>query len=284
MAKYAFRSIFVAAPGNVLLAFDLSQAETWIVAAKANEHNMWRALRGGDIHCDTAFILFNADNGCEHKWHKNPDETYDCLNCATIISKDGRYLGKRYNHASSYRMSYYKAAEIINKDSILTGVSVSLSQSKMYSERWHNYYHIKSWWQEIEIKLGIDRTITTVYGFRRQFFGQWGEELFKEATAHEPQATVADHCNGATHPDLGITGGIIGVRRDLKRLQVGKIVHTAHDSLAVECPKEAADDLIPVIYKNMKRPLIVNGHEFTIPVDGEIGERWGELEKIKLVA
>jgi hypothetical protein len=29
---------------------------------------------------------------------------------------------------------------------------------------------------------------------------------------------------------------------------------------------------------------VVNGEMFTIPVDLEIGERWGELEKIKLAA
>jgi len=28
--------------------------------------------------------------------------------------------------------------------------------------------------------------------------------------------------------------------------------------------------------------MIVNGEQFTIPVDCEVGERWGELEKVKL--
>jgi hypothetical protein len=30
----------------------------------------------------------------------------------------------------------------------------------------------------------------------------------------------------------------------------------------------------------MYRPLLINNVEFYIPVDGEVGERWGELEKL----
>lgn len=284
--KIPFRSIFIAHPGNELLAFDLSQAETWIVAAKAHEQNMFRALNGGDIHSDTAVALFHPEmTYCEHKWQKNDDDSVQCLShCGTLISKDGRYLGKRYNHASSYRMSYLKAAEIINKDSIITGVAISNAQSKLYSERWHGYYSIKGWWSEIELQLGeAGRTLETVYGFRRTFYGPWGDELFKEATAFEPQSTVSDHCNGAVHPDLKIEGGIIGIRRYLKANPrvPAKIVHTAHDSVTLDVHKSAVDDMIQVCYKNLHRPLIVNGYEFTIPVDGERGERWGELSKIK---
>jgi hypothetical protein len=283
--KYPIRSMFqIRKPGNILLAFDLSQAETWCVAALAREQNMFHALRNGDIHAQTGVVLFHDKNaGCPHTWAGKDDKT--CNICGVIVLKDERYVGKRYNHASSYRMGSNRAAEVINKDAIDTGVSVSLAQSKTFSLKWHSYYHLKGWWDRIEYALGANnRTLTTVYGFERTFFGFWGDELFKEATAFEPQSTVADHAFGAVHPDLGIEGGIIGIRKAFQSQREVLIVHTGHDSVTIECPAAVKDDVIPVVYKNFYRPLIVNEEEFWIPVDGEMGERWGEMEAIKLAS
>lgn len=271
-------------PGNVFLAFDLSQAETWCVAALANEHSMFHALKNGDIHAQTGVYFFHDKFAhCEHVWSGKDDKT--CNLCNVCVLKDERYVGKRYNHASSYRMGAHRAAEVINKDAIDTGVSVSLAQSKTYSLKWHSFYHLTQWWNDIEYRLGQNnRTLRTVYGFERTFYGFWGDELFKEATAFEPQSTVADHTFGAVHPEIGISGGLIGVRKKLRHISEILLVHTAHDSLVLELPKAIQDDIIPIVYKEMHRPLIINDHEFTIPVDGEVGERWGEMEALKLAA
>lgn len=275
--------MFMARKGNVLLQFDLSQAETWVVAYRANESNMKAALRDGDIHALTGVVLFHDDKvGCPHKWSGKDDKA--CANCGVIVLKDERYVGKRYNHASSYRMGSNRAAEVINKDSIETGVSVSLAQSKSYSQKWHSFYYLKGWWDEVEFNLGKSRTLTTVYGFRRTFFGQWGEELFKEATAFEPQSTVADHAFGAIQPELGISGGIIGVRRLFRGNRDVRLAHTAHDSIMLEIPANLVSDIAPQVYNQMYRPLVINGEQFHIPVDAEVGERWGEMETLKVAA
>lgn len=276
--------MFRATANNVLLAFDLSQAETWCVAALANEQSMFYALKNGDIHAQTGVVLFHEKfTYCDHQWTGQSDKR--CTECGVVVLKDERYVGKRYNHASSYRMGFSRAAEVINKDSIDTGVSVSLTQSKKYSEKWHGYYHLKQWWDSIEDKLNTQRrTLRTVYGFQRTFFAPWGDELLKEATAFEPQSTVADHTFGAIQPEVGISGGIIGVRRKVQHIGEVKLVHTAHDSLMLELPRAILDDIIPLVYTQMLRPLIINNIEFTIPVDGEVGERWGEMESIKVTA
>lgn len=270
--------------GNVFLAFDLSQAETWCVAALAREQSMFQALREGDIHAQTGVYFFHERNAyCPHTWTGKDDKT--CNLCGVVVLKDERYVGKRYNHASSYRMGANRAAEVINKDAIDTGVSVSLAQSKGFSLKWHSFYHLKGWWDDIEYRLGQNqRTLTTVYGFKRRFFGFWGEELFKEATAFEPQSTVADHAFGAVHPELGIEGGIIGVRKKLRGISEVLLVHTAHDSLMLELPASIVDDIAPIVLGQMQRPLIINEQEFIIPCDGEVGERWGEMEALKVEA
>lgn len=260
------RSMVVAPKGKVLIACDLSQAESWIVAYRANEPRMKHALNFGDIHRETALGFFD----------KTPE---------TIITEE-RYIGKQFNHASSYRMGPERAAELINKKSDQPPfVTVSLPQAKEFSRKWHELYNVKTWWSEIEEQLNHTRSITTTYGRRRDFFAAWGNELFKEATAYEPQSTVADHFNGAVHPELGIEGGLLGVYRKLIQTQSDDslaIVHQAHDSLMMECPFEIRLEVASIITEQLRRPLIINGETFTIPSDCEIGERWGEMEKVKI--
>src|SRR5881628_249621 len=95
--KYKLRSMIVAPKGKTLIAFDLSQAETWVVAWLANEPNMKHFLLNSDIHTETAVALF-------HKLF------------AQIIVEE-RYIGKQNNHANSYGMGPDRQAQVINKRS-----------------------------------------------------------------------------------------------------------------------------------------------------------------------
>lgn len=284
MKKVSVRSMFVAPPGKLLVTADLSQAESWIVAYLAQEKNMQWSLNCSDIHTDTAAALFSPDVFCQHEWLKH-DDMFTCTKgCGVVIVKTARYIGKRYNHASAYRMKYARAAQVINKDSDKPPfVTVTLSESKLYSERWHARYNLKNWWSEIEHKLSETRTLVTTYGRSRVFFDAWGDELFKKATAHEPQSTVADHFNGAVHPELGIAGGLITIYRNMVRPYPDRrIINQSHDSFIAEVPTADAEDFLQEAMLTIRRPLVVKGVEFTIPVDGELGERWGEMEPRKL--
>lgn len=280
--KISIRSMIVAPPGKILVAADLSQAESWIVAFLADEKNMQWSLQKSDIHTDTAAALFAPENYCVHTWKKHDDD-FTCVKCAHEVVKSARYIGKRFNHASAYRMKYLRAAQVINKDSDKPPfVTVTNSESKLYSERWHARYNLKIWWADIERQLEQTRTLTTPYGRSRMFFAGWGDELFKEATAYVPQSTVADHFNGMLHPDLGIPGGLKEIRRTLvSPFKDRAIINQSHDSCIIECPAQDGPELAQQMMALIKRPLVINGHEFTVPADGEIGERLGEMEKIK---
>jgi DNA polymerase I-like protein with 3'-5' exonuclease and polymerase domains len=255
--KHPIRSMFIPSLNSQFLAMDLSQAETWVVAFTARERSMKDALQNSDIHKLTASVLFERDT----------------------ITKEERYIGKRCNHALSYRMSPNRLFQVFNKDAQLSGVSITLQQAKAFHIRWHSFYKILGWWSEIEGELNKARTLTTIYGRSRTFYGRWGDEMFKEATAFIPQSTVADHALGATQPELGITGGLVGIWKWCQRNKDCRIVHTAHDSVMLEIPlnreKEVAEEILPLF----ARPMIINGEQFTIPVEVEHGERWGELNK-----
>lgn len=258
------RSMLVAGRDNVLIACDFSQGETWIVAHLANEIRMMESLKNGDIHRETAAnALFHVPE--------------------IEVTSDMRYLGKRFNHASSYKMNYERAAQVINKDSDKPPyISVTLKEARTYSQAWNSYYKLGPWWDEIIDKLNRTRTLVNTYGSRMIFNGNWSGKLHKEATAWEPQSTLASHANGAVHPQLGIKGGFLEVWNQLQvKEKRGHIINQSHDSIVFECHKDTKDELIERIPNYLRRPLIVNGYEFTIPVDVEVGERYGELEKVK---
>ncbi len=266
MKKFKVRSMIIAAPGNVLIQYDLKQAESWVVAHLANEEKMKHALKYDDIHMVTACEAF-------YPFYKKKREE---------ITDEYRYPAKQFNHATSYRMGAQRAMELINKQSPETGITISLADAKILHELWMSFYNLSVWWSDIERELDKTRTLVTPYGRIRTFFDPWGQELFKKATAHVPQSTVSDHNKGAIHPKLKVLGGLREVHHRYVAKGVCSIINEGHDSIVIECPLSSKDALVPEVKSLMERPLLINDEEFTIPVEVEVGERWGELEKVKI--
>ena len=293
--KVDYRSIFVAPKGKLLVATDLSQAESWIVAYLANEKNMKYALHHSDIHCQGGGAIFFR-TGCNHDWVK---ATRTCKKCGAELGKDQRYLGKRRNHASAYGMGPDKAMKVINADSDKPPyISITLQESKDHHEFWHSFYNVKDWWFEVKEK---GRTLTNCYGRQRTFYGQWVEapvdqpsDLERKKIAYEPQSTVADHFSGKIHPELGIKGGLIEIYRTLIKpyfcgsiwcdhAECHKIINMSHDSCILELPSTVAKDIGLQAEALLRRPIVIKDEQFTIPTDGLIGERWSEGEMEKLI-
>lgn len=269
--KKKYRSLFVAAPGNVLVMCDLSQAESWIVAYYSGDETMKEALKNGIIHETTASRLYNKS--------------------ITDITKVERYAGKQCNHAFAYRMEPKRHMEVVNKYSTDPPyITINMQQSTQRHKIWHSTYPcVKDrWWPEIDYAILNTRTLTTVYGFTRRFYGGLDEkrrvETFKGATAFIPQSTVADHAEGAIQPCLGIGGGIKGIYTHIVKRGIGNIVNTSHDSVCVECPVDIHEECAGIMMQQMRRPLVIKGEQFTIPVDCEVGDNYGEMKKMRKVA
>lgn len=275
--KYKLRSFIRAEKGNLLIQADFSQGETWIVAHLSEDPLMIKYISTGDIHSETGFAIHRTKDTplcLEHKWKANDLGGKTCVNCNFILDYEQRTLGKQSNHGLSYRMSYLKWAQLQNKN----GVRISNQRAKAIKEIWTNLYPgVPRWWAEIERELDRNnRTLINPYGRERTFYQQWGEELFKEATAYKPQSGLADHANGMIHPELGIPGGFLEVHKQLGNGKPGWIINASHDSIILETPEKEAEWVGGRVREILMRPLVVNGHQFTIPVDIEIGERWGE--------
>jgi hypothetical protein len=294
MNKHPIRSMIRAAPGNILISCDLSQAETWVVAYLAREENMKYSLLFSDIHTDTASALFffnkMTDCGVRHVWGKiENSKDRKCKVCEVIITEIMRFLGKKNNHANSYGQGPEMCAQSVNQESDQPPyATVTVAETTAQQKLWHSLYTgIKPWWNSIQYELETNtRTLTTPYRRQRTFYGHWGDQLFKEAYAYIPQSTVADHFNGQIQPECGAIGGLIEIYRRIIRPSAGriKLCNQSHDSCIIECPRTSYTDIAGHAVSLLKRPIIINDEQVNIPVDCEVGEIWGEMERLKIAA
>lgn len=268
------RSVIRAEKGNVLVSCDLAQAETWIVASLANEENMKHALKFDDIHATTAKAIFEIPDFYFENRLVGPKEMYKVFK---LITDEQRYSGKRTNHSTSYMMGPYEFVRRYNEEA---DTPIYFSVAKQYQEAWHELYPgVKGWWTRTEHELLRNNgTLVTPYGRRIQFFGPINLYI-KDAIACVPQSTVADHFRGREQKHNEIPGGLRDINKRLPR--DARICQQGHDSALVECPTGIAMDVVHIMKTCLHRPLIVNGEEVLIPVDAEIGENWGEMEKVK---
>lgn len=268
---HELRSMYIASPGKELAELDLNRGESWIYAFLSEDPELMRIhTEGGDFHAETAAAISLAfGEPLSVEWiveNKGKDEKAYKI----------RFLGKKTNHASSYRMGPFKGAETVNEESDDTNITVTVGQFKKMQRLWiRKYIGIKGWWDAIERQLNDDRTLITPFGRVRTFYERWGDELFKEATAHVPQSTSVDYLNV----------GMLRVYKELvKKGFCGlRLLHQNHDSILIEYDEGKADEVIPEVMERMTSTVRVKGvsgeiHEITIPIEPQIGQNWGDLE------
>lgn len=256
------RNMFIADDGCVLAEFDLERGESWVYAHLSQDPELLRIhLEGLDFHSETAATISEAFGD---------RKTVDWI----IANKDGeayklRYLGKKVNHASAYRMGPYRGTQVVNAEADDTGITVTQAQYKVAQELWvERYFRMKTWWDEVEQELSQLRTMRTPYGRQRQFHDHWGDSMFKEATAYVPQSTSVHYLNI----------GLLNVyHRFQKKGAWGlKLLNQGHDSILCQLREDDAAEAVPAIIEAMTSTLTIKGRTFSIPVEGSYGHYWGE--------
>jgi len=266
------RSMFIADDGYELAELDLNRGESWVYAHLSQDPELLRIhLDGLDFHAETAATISSAfgEKDLSVDWiieHKD-DEAYKI-----------RYLAKRVNHASSYRMKAFKGAESVNKEADETGIVVSVSEFNAARKLWlERYEYVPNvWWPSIESELDRTRTMVTPYGRVHQFHDRWGEELFKAATAYVPQSTSVDYLN---------RGFLKVYHQFVKPGAWGlKILAQTHDSLLIQYKLGCRDECLNEVARAMTSTLVINDREFSIPVEPQYGQSWGSTKTFKLSA
>ena len=270
---HKLRTMFIPDEGYELAEFDLNRGESWVYSYKSMDPELIRIHSGGlDFHAETAAAIQTAFGASGRTL------TADDIR---RLAKEGdqfgfkiRYLGKKVNHASAYRMGPFRAAEVINEEADDTGITVVPGQMKKAQKLWLDKYPgIRRWWDDIDKKLESTRKLTTPYGRTRDFFGFMSDHLKKEATAYEPQSTSVDYLNH----------GMLRVYEELvaKGAYSLELLHQNHDSILVQYPVENRDEVVGEVKARLRSVVRISGCDVSIPVDAGVGQNWGDYHKEK---
>lgn len=235
------RGMFVPDPGYYLIEADLEQAELRCVAYMANERKLIQLLEseGCDIHTEMAqAILQKAE-----------------------ITKEERQLGKRTVHAGDYLIS---ARGLSRACRIELGIDIPEKRAQeLLNIYFIRFPGIPVWHKEIEGQLSRNnRILINPFGRRRQFFQRWGPELFRKATADQPQGTIAMLLNKI-------------MLRWMDEKTVGDLLMQLHDAFYIQAPIKDIKIALKELTHAFNYQFTINGHNVVIPVKLKVSRTWG---------
>lgn len=244
------RNCFIAEPGKTLIQIDLAQAESRYVAWESPEPKLMQMLSDGeDVHKYVAGRIF-----------KKPAE---------IVSKQERQLGKKAGHAANYSVGPRTFAEACLVE---MNHYIDESEAKYIIETYFDVFPgIRSRQVNIRKEVSTKRCLRTPIGRERYFYGRMDDSTFREAYAYCPQSTIPDITNHL----------MLKFWENREYLDVEFLLQV-HDSLLLQAPPERVGE-IAELAKDLKAwhpKIVLAGGELLIPVEVEVGERWGSMETI----
>ena len=234
------RRLLIADEDYIIIVQDLAQAENRYVAYEANEEKMIAAIEADiDIHTQTGCLI-----------HGIPVEE-----CTSEIRADG----KAGNHGLNYGLGPINFA---------LHYGLTNQRGKWIHTRYHDVYPgIEDWHAAIRDELSkSNRTLTNCFGRKRTFLDKWGTDLFEKAYNFKPQSAIARIINrfGVCH---------LYYRQDLYDNVV--FINQVHDSIWYEVPiTDGMESIVATILSvkaSLETPIQIRNHEFSIPVDTQIG-------------
>ena len=266
---HKLRPMFIADEDYEMAELDLNRAEAWVCTYLSLDPELIRIhTEGMDYHSETAAAIQSAF-GSENL---TAEEISGLVKEGDPFAYRLRFLGKKVNFASLYRMGPFRGTEVVNAESDVTNITITPSQMKEAQRLWlGKYFGIRPWWDEIDRQLEEKRYLITPYGRKRDFFGFMNDQLKKEATAYVPQSTAVDYLN---HGMLRVYDELV------KPGHFGlELLHQNHDSILVQYPIQHRDQVIPEMIERIKSVININGHDVTIPVEAMYGQNWGDYHK-----
>ena len=245
--KTQARRMIVAPKGEVLLKADLSQAEVRVVAWIAPiPYLIERFLddKEFDIHRWNASNIYGIDE--------------------ERVTKDKRSIGKAGVHGGNYGLGFRTAQNLYKLSYLDAKRSIEAYRTALPE--------VQKWWADIQQELHRTRSLYSLLGRLRIFFGEMGEDLYRSAYSFVPQATVVDIINRA------IAYGEAVLSPSQPILQV-------HDEIVVRCPKEHMLDVARRLKNLLEYPLKIKGSDLpplAIPAEISFGPNWWDQEEMEL--
>lgn len=233
---------------ELLIEADFSQAEGMVVAWKARDKKLIELYESGaDVHSEVGSIVMEM---------KVSKET-----------KEARDISKVVVHGSNYGGSFNF---IINKLLNDTGLVISPAEAKRRQNIYYqNFPSIQNNYQR-EIREELKQNfnwLKTPVGFKRQFWGILGDNLYRSAYAFYAQNTIAYITNKS----------IVDLRdRGMQKYMLAQI----HDAILFSVPKKEVGSVSEVIRECMTQKVVIEEKELIVPIELEIGERWGQMKEL----
>ena len=290
----SYRAYLTPTPGSIFIEWDLEQAEWVVVAFCAGDANMMKVIREGlDAHAVSGQLISNLpleyvklendyighsreDMEIE-KERQRLDKDYPHLSRTNLRSQHPeafwprgysiRQCGKHSNHGFNYDMSAGRFG---------VEYETSPEDSKRIYDGYHEAYKaLKLWYKEIQEQLDKDRTLTTLYGDKREFLGEWGDDLFKSAYDFIPQGTVSKNNKN----------GMVRLYNDpAEHMRDFDLLLEGHDSVLGEYPLGNNLNLAKTIMSgitHMHDTLKTRHGEFSIGTGVKIGFNWRDMIELK---
>lgn len=261
------RTIFVADAGMKFANIDLEQADGRNLAAFAwnlffDEHgpefagSFLDAAESGDLHTTVCRMAWT-----DLEWPDSDSEWRAVADKIAYRNYTYRDLAKRLGHGTNFGGQPPTMAK---------HSKVAKHMIESFQRRYFEAFPvIKEYHNWVARALREEGQITTPFGRRRYFFDRPNDSrALLKAIAYTPQSMTADEINTA-------------MLRVFRTNQFQTLVQV-HDSILIQYPEEAEDELIPVINECFNNPItLAGGRQFLVPHEIKVGWNWGDQQKDK---
>lgn len=205
----AFRALFTAPPGKVLVSADYSQIELVVAAVLSQDQAMLEVYRhGGDLHRTTAAAVAGVH--------------------PAAVTKQQRQAAKPVNFGNLYGQGPAGLARTAKVD---YGVDMTSTEAKRALTRFMLAYPALEAWKREQVAHALQyRTVTTRLGLIRHFDAQGEGYLRGEAQNIPVQGTAAE-----------ILLSALARLPEALQFTDAALYHTVHDEITLEVPPEQAN-------------------------------------------
>ena len=275
-----FKMFLEADPGCALAEFDKRQGEWVIVAYLSGDGNMIAVVESGeDAHTATGHLAFKVPKDLIKMESRLAGHETDPVVLARIRKEQlpeildyeipgvmtVRQAGKKSNHGLNYDMRHRLFATVNETPE---------SEAKRIVDAYHaGYPGIRQWHKWVQEQLASTRTLENLMGRKRRFYAAWGDSMFKDGYAFQPQSTLVDVVNRA----------LILMYHDQKRyMRPMDLLMQVHDSVLMQwmLANERFNRFARACWRirdHMDPVLKWRGRQFVIATDMKLGLNWADF-------
>ena len=262
---FKMRSMFTAAPGNVLVAADMDQIELRFAAAVAGADRYLKVFRdGGDPHAVTSAQIYGQAWAAVARG----------ANAAQVAQKKKlRDFAKRFSYACLYGAEDKTVHEVLtsveDKNGDFPYLGLSVDQTSSQRRRWlDGNPEFRAWWSTTVACWRRDTFLKdVVIGRRRDFLD--GENKNEQVNFPVQSGSAAIvHLNTFALLDAGVAPGFDGPGTG--------VIQQGHDAIMIECSAARGAEVQKLLQRCMCRTVPALP-QVSFTATAKRGHRWTEL-------